>query len=57
MLAQPLPATHMRVQTILAYYARGAAYAAKGDFANARVALDTVKSIVAATPADNPSSP
>ena len=47
----------MRVQTILAYYARGAAYAAKGDFANARVALDTVKSIVAATPADNPSSP
>ncbi|HET9634830.1 MAG TPA: hypothetical protein VFP26_02785 [Gemmatimonadaceae bacterium] len=56
-LAQPLPATQMRVATALAYYARGVAYAAKADFANAQIALDTVKAIDAATAADNPSKP
>ena len=34
----------------LAYYARGVAHAAKGQLAEARVALDTVKAIDAATP-------
>jgi tetratricopeptide (TPR) repeat protein len=39
----------------MAYYARGVAYAAKGQAAEARTALDTVKAIDAATPADAPS--
>ena len=42
----------MRFPSALAYYARGVAYAAKGDFGNARIALDTVMAIDAATPAD-----
>src|SRR5438270_5125193 len=51
-LAEPLPPAEMRFPSALAYYARGVAYAAKGDFANARIALDTVMAIDAATPAD-----
>jgi tetratricopeptide (TPR) repeat protein len=51
-LAEPLPPAEMRMPTAMAYYARGVAYAAKGDFANARVALDTVTAINAATPAE-----
>ncbi|MEP6550307.1 MAG: tetratricopeptide repeat protein [Gemmatimonadales bacterium] len=51
-LAEPLPPSGLRLATAMAYYARGVAYAAKGDFANARVALDTVMAINAATPAD-----
>jgi tetratricopeptide (TPR) repeat protein len=42
----------MRFPTAMAHYARGVAYAAKGDFAKAGVELDTVTTIDAATPAD-----
>ena len=52
-LAEPLPPAGMRFPMALANYARGVAYAAKGDFANARVALDTVMAIDAATPPDD----
>jgi tetratricopeptide (TPR) repeat protein len=51
-LAEPLPPADMRFPTAMAHYARGVAYAAKGDFAKARVELDTVTAIDAATPAD-----
>ena len=51
-LAEPLPPADMRFPTAMAHYARGVAYAAKGDFANARVELDTVTAIDAATPAN-----
>ena len=51
-LAEPLPPAEMRMPTAMAYYARGVAYAAKGDLANARLALDTVTAINAATPDD-----
>jgi len=50
-LAEPLPPSDIRMPLALAYYARGVAYAAKGQFAEARVALDTVRAIDAATPA------
>src|SRR5688572_9368311 len=42
-LAEPLPPADLRFPTAMAHYARGVAYAAKGDFASARVELDTVK--------------
>jgi tetratricopeptide (TPR) repeat protein len=51
-LAEPLPPAGMRFPAALAHYARGVAYAAKGDVANARVELDTVTAIDASTPAD-----
>ena len=51
-LAEPLPPADIRFPTAMAHYARGVAYAAKGDFASARVELDTVMAIDAATPAD-----
>ena len=51
-LNEPLPPADMRFPTAMARYARGVAYAAKGDFANARVELDSVTAIDAATPAD-----
>jgi tetratricopeptide (TPR) repeat protein len=51
-LAEPLPPPELRMPTAMAHYARGVAYAAKGDFANARVELDTVTTIDAATPAN-----
>jgi tetratricopeptide (TPR) repeat protein len=51
-LAEPLPPADLRFPTAMAHYARGVAFAAKGDFANARVELDTVTTIDAATPAD-----
>ncbi len=50
-LAEPLPPADLRMPTALAHYARGVAHAAKGQLAEARVALDTVKAIDAATPA------
>jgi tetratricopeptide (TPR) repeat protein len=53
-LAQPLPPSDIRMPLAMAYYARGVAYAAKGQPAEARTALDTVKAIDAATPADAP---
>ncbi len=52
-LAEPLPPATLRMPTAMAWYARGVAHAAKGDFANARVALDSVVAIEKATPADN----
>jgi len=51
-LAEPLPPAEIRFPTAMAHYARGVAYAAKGNFAQARVELDTVMAIDAATPAD-----
>jgi tetratricopeptide (TPR) repeat protein len=51
-LAEPLPPAEMRFPTAMAHYARGVAYAAKGDFAKAGVELDTVTTIDAATPTD-----
>ena len=53
-LADPLPPSDIRMPLALAYYARGVAYAAKGQVAEAGMALDTVKAINAATPADAP---
>jgi tetratricopeptide (TPR) repeat protein len=51
-LAEPLPPVDLRFPSAMAYYARGVAHAAKGDFAKANMELDTVKAIDAATPAD-----
>ncbi|HEY8164370.1 MAG TPA: tetratricopeptide repeat protein [Gemmatimonadaceae bacterium] len=51
-LAEPLPPSDIRMPFALAHYARGVAYAAKGQFAEAQQALDTVKAIDAATPAN-----
>jgi tetratricopeptide (TPR) repeat protein len=51
-LAEPLPPGEMRFPTAMAYYARGVAYAAKGDAANGKSALDTVIAINKATPDD-----
>lgn len=42
----------LRMPTAMAYYARGVAYAAKGDAANAKSALDSIVAIDRATPAD-----
>jgi tetratricopeptide (TPR) repeat protein len=53
-LAEPLPPSDIRMPLAMAYYARGVAYAAKGQVAEAQTALDTVKAIDAATPADAP---
>ena len=53
-LAEPLPPADIRAPLAMAYYARGVAYAAKGKSAEAQMALDTVKAIDAATPADAP---
>jgi tetratricopeptide (TPR) repeat protein len=53
-LAEPLPPADLRMPTAMAWYARGVASAAKGRGADAAAALDTVKAIDAATPADNP---
>jgi tetratricopeptide (TPR) repeat protein len=53
-LAEPLPPSDIRMPLAMAYYARGVAYAAKGQSDEARTALDTVKAIDAATPADAP---
>jgi tetratricopeptide (TPR) repeat protein len=53
-LAEPLPPSDIRMPLAMAYYARGVAYAAKGQAAEAQTALDTVKAIDAATPAEAP---
>jgi tetratricopeptide (TPR) repeat protein len=44
-LAEPLPAPNLRTATGLAYYARGVAYAAKGQAAEAAAARDSVRAI------------
>jgi tetratricopeptide (TPR) repeat protein len=51
-LATPLPPSDIRLSYAMAHYARGVAYAAKGQWADAEAALGTVKEINAATPAD-----
>jgi tetratricopeptide (TPR) repeat protein len=52
-LALPLPPSDLRVATGLSQYARGVAFAAKGQWSAAQAALDTVKVIAAGTtPAD-----
>jgi tetratricopeptide (TPR) repeat protein len=50
-LAEPLPPSDIRFPFAMAYYARGVAYAAKGQWTDAQVALDTVMAINKATPA------
>ncbi|MDX2251762.1 MAG: tetratricopeptide repeat protein [Nitrospira sp.] len=49
-LAQPLPPEDIRFSYAMASYARGVAYAAKGEWAEAQAALDTVTAADAVTP-------
>ncbi|MEX5219299.1 MAG: hypothetical protein NW701_15835 [Nitrospira sp.] len=49
-LAEPLPPADIRFSYAMAHYARGVAYAAKGQWAEAQGALDTVAAINTATP-------
>jgi len=49
-LAQPLPPADIRFSYAMACYARGVAYAAKGQWAEAQAALDTVTAIDTETP-------
>ena len=49
-LAEPLPPSDLRFAYAMANYARGVAEAAKGNWAKAQSALDTVTAIDAATP-------
>ena len=49
-LAVPLPPEDIRFSYAMAYYARGVAHAAKGQWPEAQAALDTVTAINAATP-------
>jgi tetratricopeptide (TPR) repeat protein len=50
-LRTPLPPSDLRLSTGLAYYARGVAHAAKGQWQEAQAALDTVRKIAAGTAA------
>jgi tetratricopeptide (TPR) repeat protein len=50
-LATPLPPSDLRLSTGLAYYARGVAHAAKGQWVEAQAALDSVKAITSGTKA------
>jgi tetratricopeptide (TPR) repeat protein len=54
-IAEPLPPSDIRMSYAMAYYARGVAYAAKGQRGDAAMALDTVRAIDAATPDSAPS--
>ena len=49
-LAEPLPPADIPFSYAMAHYARGVAQAAKGQWAEAQAALDTVKKINAETP-------
>jgi len=49
-LAEPLPPEDIHFSYAMAYYARGVAHAAKGQWAEAQAALDKVTEINAATP-------
>ena len=51
-LAEPLPPPDIKLSYALAQYARGVAYAAKGQWTEAQAALDTVKAIDGDTPKD-----
>ncbi|MEP7325140.1 MAG: hypothetical protein ABI836_04255 [Gemmatimonadota bacterium] len=44
-LNEPMPPSDLRMATGLAFYARGVAFAAKGDWTNARAAADSVRLI------------
>ncbi len=48
-LAEPLPPEDIRFSYAMAYYARGVAHAAKGQWVEAQAALDTVTAINSAT--------
>jgi tetratricopeptide (TPR) repeat protein len=50
-LADPLPPSDIRFPYAMAFYARGVAHAAKGHWAEAQAALDTVTAINQKTPA------
>ena len=56
-LAEPVPPVDLRFPTAMVRYARGVAYAAKGDFAKANAELDTVVAINKATPDDSEFKP
>ena len=49
-LAEPLPPSDIRFSYAMAHYARGVAHAAKGQWAEAQAALDTVTAINNETP-------
>jgi tetratricopeptide (TPR) repeat protein len=51
-IAEPLPPSDIKLSYAMAQYARGVAYAAKGQWTEAQAALDTVKSIDGDTPKD-----
>src|SRR5262245_56080462 len=51
-IAEPLPPSDIKLSYAMAYYAKGVAYAAKGQWTEAQGALDTVKSIDGDTPAE-----
>ena len=52
-LAEPLPDPELRYATALAWYARGVAFARKGQAPEAKAALDTVRAIAGAVPDDD----
>ena len=52
-LAAPMPRSDLRIATALAEYARGVAYAEKGDSAAAQAMLDSVRAIANSTSADD----
>ncbi len=51
LLREPLPPPELRFTTAMAYYGRGAAFAAKGRWAEAGASLDTVAAAATAFPA------
>lgn len=51
-LAQPMPSPARRYATGVAWYARGRAHAATGNLPMARAALDSLRAVAAAAPAD-----
>src|SRR5207244_2590611 len=50
-LAEPMPPSDLRFPVAMTSYARGVAYAAKGQWSDAQAALDTVTAINTATAA------
>ncbi|HEU5041629.1 MAG TPA: hypothetical protein VFT84_12440, partial [Gemmatimonadales bacterium] len=54
LLAEPAPAEHQRYTKGMWHYARGLAYASKGEAAAARTELDSVAAITGATPKEQP---
>lgn len=56
-LAEPIPPADLEQASILARYARGVAFAATGDTAAARAALDTVRALSARMEGESDSNP